>query len=82
MVLEAADLREFKPYFPLEAKEGFISMVELTAMGSLTYICISSSYSSLVSPISSIWESFCRKGTASLKIKEDQTVITREREVR
>lgn len=47
MVLEAADLREFKPCFPLEVKEGFISMVEVTGMGSLTYICIS--YSLLLS---------------------------------
>lgn len=43
MVLEDADLKKFKPSFPLEEKEGFVSMVEGTGMGSLTYMFVASS---------------------------------------
>lgn len=39
VVLWAADLRDFKPCFPLEAKEGLISMWEEIFMGTLTDIC-------------------------------------------
>lgn len=47
VVLQAADLRDFKPCFPLEAKEGLISTWEEIVMGSLTCIC--RSYSLLLS---------------------------------
>lgn len=43
MVLEDADLEKVKPLFPLEEKEGFVSMVEGTGMGSLTYMFVASS---------------------------------------
>lgn len=45
--MQIADLRDLKPCFPLEAKEGLISMWEEIVIGALMGIC--TSYSLLLS---------------------------------